>query len=116
MKLVAPVPFNQFRERITFYSVTETVDTYGGITTAEVSLGSAYAAVEKLSGSEQWRAGGQATEADWTITTWYRSDIIVTPKCIIKLGARTWDITDVIDVENKHQYLVIGCKEREGAV
>ena len=116
MKLVAPVPFNQFRERITFYSVTETVDTYGGITTAEVSLGSAYAAVEKLSGSEQWRAGGQATEADWTITTWYRSDIIVTPKGIIKLGSRTWDITDVIDVENKHQYLVISCKEREGAV
>jgi len=116
LKLTTPVPFNQFRERITFYSVTETVDTYGGITTAEVSLGSAYAAVEKLSGGEQWRAGGQATEADWTITTWYRSDIIVTPKSIIKLGSRAWDITDVIDVENKHQYLVIACKEREGAV
>jgi len=116
MKLTDPVPFNEFRERITFYATTETVDTYGGATTAEVSLGSAWAQVEKLSGGEQWRAGGQATEADWTIRTWYRSDIIVTPKCIIKLGSRTWDITDVIDVENKHQYLVIGCKEREGAI
>jgi SPP1 family predicted phage head-tail adaptor len=108
--------FPSFRERITIYSITETTDTYGGITTAEVSLGSAWAAVEKPSGSEVWRGGGQATEALWNITTWYRSDITVTPKGIIKLGSRTFDILDINDVENKHQYLIIACKEREGAV
>lgn len=112
----APVAYPTFRERITFYSTTETVDTYGGVTTAEVSLGSAWAAVEKLSGGEQWRAGGQVTEADYKITCWYNSSVVATPKCIIKLGSRTWDITDVVDVENKHQYLVIACKEREGAI
>ena len=107
-------PFPTFRERITFYSITEVLDGYGGNNIIEVLLGSAWAAVEKLSGSELWRAGGIVTEADWRITTWYRSDITVTPTCIIKLGTRVWDILDLIDVENKHQYLYIACKERKG--
>jgi SPP1 family predicted phage head-tail adaptor len=111
-------PFPTFRERITLYSLTESADGYGGETVTEVSLGSAWAAVDKAvssgttaAGAEIFRAGGIVTEANILITMWYNAS--VTAKCIVKLGTRTFDIIDVNDIENKHQYTQLFCKERK---
>ena len=110
-------PFPTFRDRITLYSITESVDGYGGETVTEVSLGSVWASVTKAvssgttaAGAEIFRAGGIITEANILITIWYNAS--VTAKCIAKLGTRTFDIVDVNDIENKHQYMQLFCKER----
>jgi len=118
-KLGAPTPFNTFRDRISIYSITETADTYGGVTTTETLIGTVWAYVEKVTGTRSFlqgeimNAGGLETLALYAITTWWRTDITITPKCIIKLGAHTFDILQVEDVEFKHQFMWIFCKERK---
>jgi SPP1 family predicted phage head-tail adaptor len=116
-KLGGPTPFNTFRDRIDFYEVTETVDTYGGVTTTETMIGSAWGAVEKVTGTRSFLqgeviiAGGLGTKGLYAITTWWRKDITITPKCIIKHEEHVYDVLQVENVQSKNVFMWIYCKE-----
>jgi SPP1 family predicted phage head-tail adaptor len=93
----------KLRHRLTLQNKTKTRDEYGAETEGWVDVATVWAAIEPLQGREYLAA--QQIQADVThrITIRYRADIRPAMRGV--LGARAFDITSVIDPEERHQEL-----------
>lgn len=98
--------------RVTLTSITRVSDAAGGWTHLQNVI-TTWARVRALRGDERLAYQMVASEVDYEIVIRYRGGI--SPDMTVQIGARKLEIVSVIDDEEKHRYLVIGCHELEAA-
>jgi SPP1 family predicted phage head-tail adaptor len=98
------------RHRITIQSVTETKDTFGGVTEAWGTHAAVWASIEPLSGRELLQA--QQVQADITHRVRMRYVAGVTTKMRVLYGSREFGIQVAINPEERNREIVLMCKEQ----
>ena len=97
------------RHRITFQEEAKEPDGYKGFTVTWKDVVTVWASIIPLSGREYFHAHQITSEVTHRIRTRYRTDIDTSMK--IKLGERIFSIESIIDLEERHVYLELYCKE-----
>ena len=92
-------------KRITFEQVAETPDGGGGFTNAWSTVATVWASVKPISGREKFQAEQMETPIAHKVICRYRSDI--TTKNRFTYDGRTFNILDVIDLEERKAFLKI---------
>lgn len=106
-------------------------DEYGAPISAWVNLGRLWSMVEPLTGREYFAAQQLQAEITHRITTryhpgWHTAYAFITPaqlvpasdqmgvspQCRITLGSRAFDILSVVDLEERHRWLELRCREK----
>jgi len=100
----------QLRHQGTIYAVTDGKDADGGPTEAEGVFATVWAAIEPLSGTEQF----QAQQVDAAVTTRIRIRYLagVTAKMRFGVGTRRWDLHAVLNVDERNRELHLLATER----
>lgn len=102
----------KLRHRLTLQSPTGAVDaTFGGQTHAYTDTATVWGSVEPavLMGREQFAAAQLQAELTHRITIRYRAG--VTPKMRVSWDSRTFDIEQVVNVEERDRELHLLCRE-----
>lgn len=98
-----------FRHRITFQKEEKTPDGVKGFTVAWNDFAVAWASIAPLVGREYFYAHQITAEVTHRIRMRYRKDI--NSKMRITLGERVFNIESIIDMEERHVYLELLCRE-----
>lgn len=99
----------ELRHRITFQIPVVQDDGYGGEEKAWQDAFSAWASIKPISGREYYDAMSIQSEVTHRIRVRYRPDI--TTDMRIEHGDRIYEIEAVIDIDSRHKYLEILCRE-----
>ena len=92
------------RQRITFLS--RNVQVRSGVSTTQwLTAFTCWCKVEPLSGREFWQAAAVNRENEVRFTIRYRDDVL--PALRILFEGKLFDITSVLDVDNRHSKLEI---------
>lgn len=99
----------RLRNKITIQQPTETLDSYGDLTTSWSTYAVCWAAVVPLNGTEYY----QARQADAFVTTRITTRYIdgITNKMRVLWGSRVYNIESVINRMEMDRELVLMCKE-----
>lgn len=100
----------QMNKRITIQTVTTTQDSYGSQSESWADTVTVWGAIWPLSGKEIVNAG--QVEADFNVRIRIRYRSSVTVKNRIKYGSRYFNIKEVINLNEKNQWLELMCEER----
>jgi len=104
----------QLRHRVTIEQVTETQDSYGGVTETWSTLATVWAAIEPITGREKFASGGDVrfAENEVQIRMRYRSD--VTPKMrLTDDGGTVYNIRAVLNRWGVDRELLLRCTVAE---
>lgn len=96
---------SKLRHRIEIQSVTQTPDGAGGYTEAWATVATVWASIEPANGRERWIAMQTETHVSHVIMCRYQS-AITTAKRIL-FGSRTFDIVEVLNIEERNAVLKI---------
>ena len=99
----------KLRHRIELYSVTETQDNYGEVTKGYELATTVWASIKPLSGKELAHAQQVSAETSFKIVIRYNS--AVTSEYRLVFGSRTFEITGMLNGDEKGEYLVLMCSE-----
>lgn len=103
----------KMRHRITFQSFTGLQDDYGDPLQSDDSnwdpVATLWAAIDPISGREFYAAEQSQSEVSHKIRCRYRSGLTTAMR--IKYGKRIFQIVSIIDWEERHESLLIMCKE-----
>ncbi|MCF6199471.1 MAG: phage head closure protein [Hyphomicrobiaceae bacterium] len=99
------------RHRISLESMTKTDDGGGGVAIIWEEIAPLWVAIKPLSGRERLGAGQYASRLTHEITLRYRT--LALPEMRFRKGNRIFEITAVINVDEKSQWLRALCEERE---
>lgn len=103
----------KMRHRITFQSFTGLQDDYGDPLQSDDSnwenTATLWAAIDPISGREFYAAEQSQSEVSHKIRCRYRSGLTTAMR--IKYGKRIFQIVSIIDWEERHESLLIMCKE-----
>ena len=108
---MSPSPIGAMRERITFQSVTETVDTAGGFTDTWAAVDTVWARVTPVKGNET-ETGAQVTAVQ-TYLVEIRHRTGLTTKMRILWGAKTLNIRRIENRDERTRRLMIEAVEGE---
>lgn len=106
-----PLTIGALRHRVTLEQVTQTPDGGGGSTETWTAVASLWASIDPISGSESLIAERVAGAITHTIHIRHRSG--VTPAMRFRLGTRIFEITAVIDPDERRRHLKCLCHERD---
>lgn len=105
------VIIGDLRHRMTLEAVARTSDGGGGATEAWDPVATLWASLEPLAGNETFTAERLAGHITHAIQIRYRSG--VTPAMRFRLGTRIFEITAVIDPDERRRLLRCLCRERD---
>ena len=98
-----------FRHRITLQELVTGQDEAGQPVQEWQDVATVWAAVEPLRGREYWAAAQVQSEVTTRIRIRYRSG--VRPDMRVLYGGRVFNVTAVIDPEERHMELQLMCRE-----
>jgi len=99
------------RHRVILESMTKMDDGGGGVDIIWEQVAPLWVAIKPLSGRERLGAGQYASRLTHEITLRYR--ILALPEMRFRKGNRIFEITAVINVDEKSQWLRVLCAEEE---
>lgn len=103
----------KMRHRITFQSFSNAVDDYGdpqyGDDSQWTDVATVWAAIDPVSGKEFYAAQQSQSEVTHKVRCRYRAGLATAMR--IKYGSRLFRILSIIDWEERHESLLIMCKE-----
>lgn len=99
------------KDRVAIQSVTRVKDGQGGSTESWADGPTVWAQVTPLNGYERMRAMQLAAPVTHKLLIRYRAGL--STKNRLRLGTRTFDIKEVIDLENRHAWMQVICVEGE---
>ncbi len=99
------------RHRVILESMTKLDDGGGGVSVIWEQVAPLWVAIKPLSGRERLAAGQYASRLSHEITLRYRT--LALPEMRFRKGSRIFEITAVINVDEKSQWLRALCAERE---
>lgn len=99
------------RHRLTIQTLSQVSDGQGGFTESWVDGATLSAKIEPSKGWERFQAQQVATPVTHKITTRYRSDLTTAHR--LKLGARIFRIKELLNVEERNQWLQIRAIEQQ---
>lgn len=99
----------RFRHRITLQELVTGQDEAGQPVQEWQDVATVWAAVEPLRGREYWAAAQVQSEVTTRIRIRYRSGI--RPDMRVLYGGRVFNVTAVIDPEERHMELQLMCRE-----
>jgi SPP1 family predicted phage head-tail adaptor len=99
----------KLRHRITIQQATETRGADGSVVQTWATYCTGYAEIVPLSGSEDYIAQGLNASVVHRVTIRYRSGIV--PKMQVLWGARTLEIVNVRNLDERGKWLVMNCEE-----
>lgn len=99
------------KSRVAIQAASRTSDGQGGFEEGWTEGASIWAQITPLSGFERMRAMQLAAPVTHRILIRYR--VGLTTKDRIRYGSRTFDIKEVIDVDNRHAWMQLLCVEGE---
>jgi SPP1 family predicted phage head-tail adaptor len=106
------ISIGDLRHRITFQKPDKVPDGYKGHTVKWLDVVTVWASVEPLSGREYFYAHQIKNEVSHRVRVRYRED--VTAEMRIKISEdRALAIESIIDLEERHQFLEILCREKK---
>lgn len=103
------ISIGHMRERVQIQRVTNTRDVMGGLIETWTTIYTAFAMVDPISASEQYRRQQIQAAAEWEITIRFNNDIRPTDRVIWR--DRTFQITGVLNQDMRRQYLTMSCHE-----
>ena len=103
----------KMRPRITFQAFTGEQDSFGDPLQADDDnwkpVATLWAAIDPISGKEFYAAEQSQSEVTHKVRCRYRAGLTTAMR--IKYGKRTFQIVSIIDWEERHESLLIMCKE-----
>lgn len=93
---------------------TRTTDNYGATSIGWTTAAPVAARVEPLSGSEPRWAERVSPEVTHRVTIRWRADLSPGPDWRLVVGSRVFNITSVLDVEERHRFWELLCTEALG--
>ena len=103
----------KMRHRITFQRFTGALDSFGDPQQTDDSewedVATIWAVIDPISGREFYAAGQSQSEVSHKIRCRYRAGLDTAMR--IRYGKRTFSIVSIIDWEERHQSLLLMCKE-----
>lgn len=103
----------KMRHRITFQRFTGSLDDFGDPLQADDSrwadVATVWAAIDPISGREFYAAEQSQSEVSHKVRCRYRSGLDTAMR--IRFGKRKFGIISIIDWEERHESLLIMCKE-----
>ena len=105
------IEIGEMRHRLTFQKPEKTPDGYKGHTVKWLDVVTVWASIEPLSSREYFYAHQIKNEVSHRARTRFRTD--VAPEMRIKHGERIFAIESIIDLEERHQFLEILCREEK---
>lgn len=103
----------KMRHRVTFQSFSGAVDSFGdplqGDDSQWADVATLWAAIAPVSGKEFYAAQQSQSEVSHKVRCRYRAGLTTAMR--IKYGSRLFKILSVIDWEERHESLLIMCKE-----
>jgi len=102
-------PFAKMNKRIVIEENTRTTDGQGGYTEAWTTLATVWASIEPIKGYEKFQAAQMQTPVTHKIMIRYRTGI--TTACRINYDNRTFDIKEVLNVDEDKAQLKITAQE-----
>ena len=103
----------KMRHRVTFQSFSGVVDSFGdplqGDDSQWADVTTLWAAIDPVSGKEFYAAQQSQSEVSHKVRCRFRSGLTTAMR--IKYGSRLFKILSVIDWEERHESLLIMCKE-----
>lgn len=107
------IDVGKMRHRITFQAFAGNQDDYGDPLQADDAnwedVATVWASIDPISGREFYAAEQSQSEVSHKVRCRYRSDLTTAMR--IKYGKRKFDIISIIDWEERHESLLIMCKE-----
>lgn len=100
----------RLRHRVTIQALTRTPDTGGGYTETWSDTATVWAAVEPLAGTERLRAMQVSPTLSHRIRMRYRADVSSAQRLVY--NGRAFDITSVVDVDERHRELQLLAEEQ----
>ena len=97
------------RHRVTFQSLTTADDGYGGTVETWGDTATVWASVEPLSGFERIQAMQVSPRLSHRVVMRYRADVDAGDR--LSYDGRVFDITAVIDEDERHRELTLLCEE-----
>lgn len=102
---------SDLRHKLTIQTESEVSDGQGGTTKSWTDGATLSAKIEPSKGWERFQAQQVATPVTHKITTRYRADL--TTKNRLKLGTRIFRIKELLNVEERNQWLQIRAIEQQ---
>lgn len=99
----------ELRQRVFIQQPVTEEDGYGGKPVTWITVGSAWAKVEPLSGREYFFAHQIQAEVSHRITLRYRQDVREDMR--LSVNGRILEIESILDLDEGHQFLEILCSE-----
>jgi SPP1 family predicted phage head-tail adaptor len=99
------------RHRIQLQAEEHMPDAYGGSVKTWNTIDTVAASVEPLTGREFFQAQQTHSAVSHKITIRYRAN--TSPSLRILFGTRMFDITAVLDQEERHRWMILMCLERK---
>lgn len=99
----------KLRHSITIQQQSTTQDSYGQQVETWTNVATVWASVEPLRGKEYFESKQEKAEVTTKITMRYRDGIL--PKMRVVFGSKTYDIQDVINLEERDRELHLMCLE-----
>ena len=99
----------ELRQRITFQQPVKADDGYGGHVVSWANLVAVWAKVEPISGREFFYAHQISVEVTHRVKVRYL--ITINESMRIMYGGRILEIESIIDMDERHKFLEIFCKE-----
>lgn len=99
------IPAGRKSRKVTIRATVRTPDEYGGFTETQSDVATAYARVRPLQGSQQLTAMQTGLSEPYEFTFSYRADL--TEVSEIYYDGRRFDVTSVIDPEERHRELIV---------
>ena len=99
----------KLRHRVKLQGLTENQDGYGQAVKSYTTYATVWASIEPLQGRELEHAKQISAETNHRVTIRYNSDITVEGRVVF--GDRTFEITAVLDTDERNRELVLMCSE-----
>lgn len=97
------------RERVTLQSVSTSRNAIGGLVEEWDDVDTIWARIEPMGAGEQWRRLQMNAQANWKITTRYRTD--VTPQMRFEWQGKTFLIRGITSADERKRFLTFACEE-----
>lgn len=101
----------RLRHRLTLESVSRTPDGGGGASESWTTVATVWAEITPTGGAEAMDADALTGRISHQIVFRYRSN--VAPAMRLRSGSRTFEITAVIDIDERRRWLKCLCVERD---
>lgn len=99
------------RHRVVLEQETRTPDGGGGASLAWSTVTEVWASIEPIAGRESISAEALRTQVSHVVVIRDRPGVV--PAMRFRMGTRLFDITAVLDIDERRRFLACSCRERD---